>query len=111
MRARAQLAVEHVTGPGGKDRSRISRLRSDGPLVLRPTIATGASPPRPWDLGETGAVRVARTAGAAGPLGGDDLRLDVDVGPRAALVLKDVSATWSCQDPTLRAPSAARACG
>lgn len=38
-------------------------------------------------------------AGAGGPVGGDDLRLRVDVGPGAALVLRDVSATVALSGP------------
>ncbi|MFF1359211.1 urease accessory protein UreD [Streptomyces sp. NPDC058297] len=96
MRARAELAVE---GPGGPAGSRIARLRSDGPLLLRPAIATGPEPFRRWGLAGPGTVRVARVAGTGGPLGGDDLRLHVDVGAGAALVLRDVSATVAQPGP------------
>lgn len=99
MRARAELAVALAPAAGGRTRSRVSRLRSDGPVLLRPAIATGAEPLRRWDLEGPGAARVARVAGAGGPLGGDDLRLRVDVGPGAALVLRDVSATVALPGP------------
>ena len=50
-------------------------LRSDGPLALRET-------PRGVYLVGT----------AAGPLGGDDLALDIDVGPGACLVIRSAAA-------------------
>jgi urease accessory protein len=37
--------------------------------------------------------------GAAGPLGGDDLRLDIDVGPRATLVIRTVAASVALPGP------------
>lgn len=64
-----------------------------------PAIATGAEPPRRRDLDGPGTARVARVAGAGGPVGGDDLRLRVDVGPGAARVLRDVSATVALPGP------------
>jgi urease accessory protein len=42
---------------------------------------------------------VSLAAGAAGPVGGDDLRLTVDVQPDAALVLRTVSATLVLPGP------------
>lgn len=72
MRARAALvAAADRTG-----RTRLTTLRSQPPLILRPTA---------------GAVYLA--AGAAGPLGGDDLELSIVVGPGAVLVLRAVAAT------------------
>jgi urease accessory protein len=61
-------------GPGG--RTRISRLRSDGPLALR----------------ESGGAVYLVGAGA-GPLGGDDLEFAVDVGPGARLCIRSAAAT------------------
>ena len=55
-------------------RSRVTVLRSDGPLALRET-------PRGVYLVGT----------AAGPLGGDDLALDIDVGPGAGLVIRSAA--------------------
>ncbi|MDI3403356.1 urease accessory protein UreD [Streptomyces cavernicola] len=99
MRARAELAVALTAGAGGRDRSRVARLRSDGPLLLRPAIATGPEPLRRWDLTGRGTARISRAAGAGGPLGGDHLRFHVDVGAGAALVLRDVSATLALPGP------------
>ena len=56
-------------------RSRVTVLRSDGPLALRET-----------PLG------VYLVGTAAGPLGGDDLALDIDVGPGASLVIRSAAA-------------------
>lgn len=99
MHAHAQLAIARVAEPDGQQHSRISRLRSDGPLMLRPTIAAGVLPCRGWDLDGPGAAQVTRAAGAAGPLGGDDLNLDIDLEPGAALVLRDASATIALPGP------------
>ena len=55
-------------------RTRITVLRSDGPLALRQT-----------PLG------VYLVGTAAGPLGGDDLALDIDVGPGSCLVIRSAA--------------------
>lgn len=98
MRARAELTIGRAQR-GGIWRTTITRLRSDGPVVLRPTIAPRADPFPGWNLGGLGAAWVSRAAGAAGPLGGDDLRLDVRVGAGAALILRDVSASLVLPGP------------
>lgn len=92
MRAWARLAVarDPGTAPG---RTTITRLRSDPPLVLRPTVPTGPEPPARWHLAGPATARVALAAGAAGPIGGDRLRLDVEVGAGATLVVRSVAAT------------------
>ncbi|MEA2972566.1 MAG: urease accessory protein [Actinomycetota bacterium] len=60
-------------GGGG---SRLACLRSEGPLVLRPTAGT----------------LVHLVGGAGGPLGGDVLRIEIVVGPGAELTLQTVAA-------------------
>lgn len=85
MTARAALRCEQVDGV-----TRITRLRSEGQLVLRPTNPKAFEP---WARGDAGAARVSLSAGAAGPLGGDRLALDVEVGEGAVLVLNEISAT------------------
>lgn len=85
MNARAVLHCEHVDG-----RNRITRMRSHGQIVLRPTQPTGFEP---WAHRSTTAARVSISAGTAGPLGGDRLTLDVHVGPGSTLVLNEISAT------------------
>lgn len=57
-------------------RTRLARLRSDGPLVLRETLDG-----------------VYLVGGAAGPLGGDDLSLDLEVGPGAELAVRSAATT------------------
>jgi urease accessory protein len=57
-------------------RTRLTRLRSDGPLALRQT-----------------ADAVYLVGAAAGPLGGDELELDLEVGPGARLVIRSAATT------------------
>jgi urease accessory protein len=71
--ARAAVAAER--DPDGQ--TRISRLRSDGPLALR----------------ASGGPAVYLVGAGAGPLGGDDLELTVDVGPGARLEIRSAAAT------------------
>ena len=92
MRASAHLSVARVETKDAA-RTRITRLRSDPPLALRPTNANGPEPLRRWNLRELTPAWVSLAAGAAGPVGGDHLRLAIDVGPGAALVLRTVAAT------------------
>lgn len=90
MRARAKLVTEQVIDRHGHGVSRVSVLRSQAPLVLRPTRPKGVEP----GVGHAaGVARVALTSGAAGPLGGDELVLDVHVGAGSTLVLNEISAT------------------
>jgi urease accessory protein len=70
---RAAASV-YAAAAGG--RTRLTTLRSDGPLQLRPT---------------PGAVYLA--AGAGGPLRGDAWDLDIDVGPGADLTIRSTAAT------------------
>ena len=78
MRARAVLPVD----ADSSGMSRITTLRSQPPLVLRPT-----------------ADAVYLAAGAAGPLGGDELELDVVVGAGARATLRTVAATVALPGP------------
>ncbi|MFI0354750.1 urease accessory protein UreD [Actinomadura sp. 9N407] len=68
--ARAAVTAEQ-DGPG---RVRLSRLRSDGPLALRET-----------------ADAVYLVGAAAGPLGGDDLELEIAVRAGASLALRSAA--------------------
>jgi urease accessory protein len=98
MRASAHLAVAPAeTESTGC--TRITRLRSDPPLVLRPTNLSGSQPLPRWNLLNASVAQVALAAGAAGPVGGDDLRLSIDVASGAALVLRGVSATVALPGP------------
>jgi urease accessory protein len=71
-RLTARAAVASRADAGG--RTRVTVLRSDGPLALRET-----------PLG------VYLVGTAAGPLGGDDLALDIDVGPGSCLVIRSAA--------------------
>ena len=71
MRAHASVRAEWIDG-----RTRLVELRSDPPLVLRSTPAG-----------------VYLVGGAAGPLGGDDLTLDVVVAAGASLRVCSAAAT------------------
>jgi urease accessory protein len=82
MRARARVAVV-ADGRGG---TRLAVLRGEPPLLLRRT-----GPP-------ARVVEVHLVGGAAGPLGGDRLSLEVDVEPGAALVVRAVAASIALPD-------------
>jgi urease accessory protein len=76
MRAAARIVAE----TDARGRTRLSVLHGEAPLLLR---RTGVGPD----------VTVHLVGGAAGPLGGDDLRLDVEVGPGARLRVRSVAAS------------------
>lgn len=99
MRAHAQLGVALDHGDHDTAQTRITRLRSDPPLVLRPTNPVGPEPLRRWKLRDPATARVSLAAGAAGPVGGDQLRLDVECGAGAALVLRSIAATLVLPGP------------
>jgi urease accessory protein len=77
MQARACVEARHERGE-----TRLVTLRSEAPLLLRRT---------------PGGVHLV--GGAAGPLGGDDLALDIDVGDRASLVVRSAAATLAQPGP------------
>ncbi|ONH27040.1 urease accessory protein UreD [Pseudofrankia asymbiotica] len=103
VRAHAVLRVE--AGPDGS--ARVVEARSAIPLVLRHTDTTvprrapsGAAPERDearrvQDLTPPvlPTVTMHLVGAAAGPLAGDQLRLDISVGPGVRLVLRSVAAT------------------
>ena len=72
MKARARVVAE-ADGRGG---TRLAVLRSEAPLTLRST---------------PGALYLV--GGAGGPLGGDDLALQVEVGPGARLTVRTAAAS------------------
>jgi urease accessory protein len=72
LTARAAVATE--AGPGG--RTRVTVLRSDGPIALRDT---------PGGVYLVGA--------AAGPMGDDDLALDIDVDAGTQLILRSAASS------------------
>ncbi|HYN92797.1 MAG TPA: urease accessory protein UreD, partial [Pilimelia sp.] len=73
MRATARIVAE-ADGAGG---TRLAVLRGESPLLPR----------------RTGPHEVHLVGGAAGPLGGDRLRVDVEVGPGARLCVRTVAAS------------------
>jgi urease accessory protein len=77
MQARARVEAHHERGE-----TRLVTLRSEAPLLLRRTPEG-----------------VHLVGGAAGPLGGDDLVLDIDVGPHASLVVRSAAATLAQPGP------------
>jgi urease accessory protein len=95
MRAYARVVAE----ADGRGATRASVLRSESPLLLR---RTGA----PVGPGLT----VHLVGGAAGPLRGDDLRLDLDVGPGAWLDVRSVAASLALPGPAERPPSRTAVC-
>lgn len=90
MRAHAKLRVALEGSAGG--RAHLPVLRSEGALVLRPTSERLPTWTSVWAINRTEAATVRLAAGAAGPLGGDHWRLDIEVGEGATLVLAAVSA-------------------
>jgi urease accessory protein len=96
MCARAHLATQLCSTSGGRESSCISTLHSESPMVLR--IAR-AKAPEPWAADALDVARVTLAAGAAGPVGGDDLALAVEVGERSSLVLSQVSPTLLLPGP------------
>jgi urease accessory protein len=70
----ARAAVATAAGPGG--RTRITVLRSDGPIALRDTPSG-----------------VYLIGAAAGPMGDDDLTLDIDVAAGTHLVLRSAASS------------------
>ncbi|GID65871.1 urease accessory protein UreD [Actinoplanes cyaneus] len=77
MRAEARVAAES-DGRGG---TRLTTLRGQSPLLLRRTGPRASA-----------GVTVHLVGGAAGPLRGDELRLEIEVGPGARLELLSVAA-------------------
>ncbi|WBB50933.1 urease accessory protein UreD [Verrucosispora sp. WMMA2044] len=77
MRATARLVARRDR----HGRTVLAELRGESPLLLRQVPAPG------------GGVTVYVVGGAAGPLAGDDLRLDVEVGPGAAVRVHTVAAS------------------
>jgi urease accessory protein len=83
----ARAAVSVVRGEDGRDR--LAVLRSEPPLTLRPSAGERAGGP-----GRSSARACVHLVGtSAGPLAGDELRLDVGVGDGAALTVQSSAAT------------------
>ena len=87
LRARAVVRAE-----AGGGVTRLTTLRSDPPVTLR----------------ATGQGQLHLAASAAGPLGGDEVDLDVEVGPGAVLEVRTVAATVVLPGPHPGRPSVLR---
>jgi urease accessory protein len=95
MRASARIVAELRDGV-----TRLPVLRSEPPLVLRRTgprtgANTGAGPGA-----AANPAQVHLVGGAAGPLGGDRLRLEIEVGPGASLRVHTAAASVALPGPT-----------
>lgn|GEM_PF-1574962 len=76
------LTEVRVVAAAGRDgRTRLLRVEADGQLAAR---ATGTR--------SDGSARVHLVGAAAGPLGGDDVRVVLEVGPGAALEVRSATA-------------------
>jgi urease accessory protein len=95
MRARSCVVTQWRPQPDGSGATRLSTLHAEAPLLLK---TPRQKEPEPWPQ-LTGAARVSLTAGAAGPIGGDAYRVDVEVGAGSTLVLSDVSPTLLLPGP------------
>ncbi|MEZ0110667.1 urease accessory protein [Catenulispora sp. EB89] len=80
MKATARLVAE--ARPDGT--TRLTTLAGQAPLLLRQTIADGEA---------RGVAQVYLVAGAAGPVGGDELHFGVHLGPGARVRVRSVAAT------------------
>jgi urease accessory protein len=78
MRALARIVAE-----ADERGTVLTRLRGEPPLLLR----------------QTGPQTVHLVGGAAGPLGGDELQLDIEVGPGATLFVRTVAASIALPGP------------
>ena len=94
MRAAARIVAE-ADGRGG---TRLAVLRGEAPLLLRRTgpRTGGRASPCTW------------SAAPPGRCGGDDLRLDVEVGPGARLGVRSVAASLALPGPRRAPPSRLR---
>lgn len=83
MRAAARIAAES----DGRGRTRLTTLSGQAPLLVRRTGAQGP------------VATVHLVGGAAGPLGGDELSCQVDVGAGAALRVESAAASVALPGP------------
>jgi urease accessory protein len=84
---RAQARIVAVADPGRG--TRLAALRGEPPLLPRRTLPSDSE----------GEVQLHLVGGAAGPLGGDDLRIEIEVGPDARLCVRSVAASLALPGP------------
>lgn len=127
MRASARIVAR--SQPDGT--TRLTTLAGEAPLLLRRTGPARSSAPRngaahpdavaaaitaatsglavgPWaaaDPDRPGPAQVHLVGGSAGPLGGDELRCSVDLGPGARLEVRSVAASVALPGPNGRESS------
>lgn len=82
-------ATARITAVADAGRTRLVTLRSEPPLLVRRTGHRHAD----------GEVEVHLVGGAAGPLGGDRLRIEVTVAPGARLCVRSVAASLALPGP------------
>ncbi|MGB6007767.1 urease accessory protein UreD [Castellaniella sp.] len=97
MQSHAWVSVRARTLTDGTRRSFIEKLHSHQALVMRATTETAPAWASPWGL--QGAVAARLVAGAAGPVGGDGWRWDIDVGSDAAFLLGAAGGTLVLPGP------------
>lgn len=97
MQSHAWLSVRARTLSDGTRRSFIEKIHSHQALVMRATTEAAPAWATSWNLQHAAAVRLV--AGAAGPVGGDSWRWDIDVGPGAALLLGAAGGTLVLPGP------------
>ncbi|HEU5333934.1 MAG TPA: urease accessory protein UreD [Actinocrinis sp.] len=95
MRALARIAAE-ARRDGG---TRLTTLAGQAPLLLRQTSTEQDPPAGPGSARETGAAQVYLVGGAAGPLGGDELRYTVELGPGADVRVRSAAASLVLPGP------------
>lgn len=110
MRASARIVAR--SQPDGA--TRLTTLAGEAPLLLRRTGPDGAtdrtrdrtpSALRGGDPAGPVPAQVHLVGGAAGPLGGDELRCSVDLGPAARLEVRSVAASVALPGPNGRESS------
>ncbi|MHA6694284.1 urease accessory protein UreD [Homoserinimonas sp. A520] len=93
------MAADSLADEDGLLRTRISWMRSQAPLMFRQTREPFPDVVARWGADARSVASVRLAAGAAGPLGGDQLRIDVRVGGGAMLMVRAVSATLLLPGP------------
>lgn len=99
MRASARIAAE--ARPDGS--TRLTTLVGQAPLLLRQTDTheewSAEAQDAPFASRRPGGALVHLVGGAAGPLGGDELRYDVSLGPAACVDVRSVAASLALPGP------------
>lgn len=99
MRAHAGVEADSVADEDGLPRTRISWMRSQAPLMFRTTREKLPPYLSCWTTDALSIASVRLAAGAAGPLGGDQLRISIRVSELATLMVSAVAATLLLPGP------------